>query len=124
MEKSKIKKFDKMQMHFHTSIRNVGLYLSISLALLGAARAFRNPNNKSITRQFVFTFPAIIFTFNAFLISKFLLHDHLNTDIIENNKYYKWYIIPKILMYTSMFFMTFSIFLSLNVILKIIKEYI
>ena len=78
MAKPRTEIFDKMQMHFHTSIRNVGLYLSISLALLGAARTFRNPNNKSIIRQFVFTFPAIIFTFNAFLISKFLLQDHLD----------------------------------------------
>ena len=118
----------KLQMHFHTSIRNIGLYLSVSLALLGASRYYRKGSERSRGRQLLFTIISLGFTVNAFLVSRYLLSDHMsllknyNKDEIQH--VYKWYIIPKILLLVSTLFVCFSLYLSLNTGKKIIKEYI
>tara|TARA_Y100000816_G_scaffold286058_1_gene266581 strand:+ start:496 stop:891 length:396 start_codon:yes stop_codon:yes gene_type:complete len=118
----------KLQMHFHTSIRNVGLYLSVSLALLGASRYYRKGSERSRVKQLMFTLISLAFTTNAFLVSKYLLNDHMS--ILKNyckneiKHVYKWYIIPKILLLTSSLFICFSLYLSLNTIRKIISDYI
>ena len=72
----------KLQMHFHTSIRNVGLYLSVSLALLGASRYYRKGSERSRVKQLMFTLISLAFTTNAFLVSKYLLNDHMS--ILKN----------------------------------------
>lgn len=114
----------KMQMHFHTTIRNVGLYLSVSLALLGVSRYYRKGSERSRLKQLLFTIMALGFTTNAFLISKYLLNDHKSVlnqykePEIKNVK--KWYIIPNILMCVCLSFMIFTSYLSLNTIRKII----
>ena len=116
----------KMQMHFHTTIRNVGLYLSVSLALLGASRYYRKGAERSRPKQLLFTVMALGFTTNAFLISKYLLNDHKSVlnkykePEIKNIK--KWYIIPTILMYVCLSFMIFSSYLSINTLRKIIMN--
>ena len=118
----------KLQMHFHTSIRNVGLYLSVSLALLGASRYYRKGSERSRAKQLMFTMVSLAFTTNAFLVSKYLLHDHASIlkNYTENEIKHvtKWYIIPKILLATSSLFICFSLYLSLNTIRKIIGDYI
>ena len=116
----------KLQMHFHTTIRNVGLYLSVSLALLGASRYYRKGAERSRVKQLMFTVISLAFTTKAFLISKFLLNDHLavlkNYEKKEVQQVYKWYIIPKMLLATSSLFICFSLYLSLNTIRKIIID--
>lgn len=116
----------KLQMHFHTTIRNVGLYLSVSLALLGASRYYRKGAERSRVKQLMFTAISLAFTTKAFLISKFLLSDHLavlrNYEKKEVQQVYKWYIIPKMLLATSSLFICFSLYLSLNTIRKIIID--
>jgi len=116
----------KLQMHFHTTIRNVGLYLSVSLALLGASRYYRKGAERSRVKQLMFTAISLAFTTKAFLISKFLLNDHLavlkNYEKKELQHVYKWYIIPKMLLATSSLFICFSLYLSLNTIRKIIID--
>ena len=116
----------KLQMHFHTTIRNVGLYLSVSLALLGASRYYRKGAERSRVKQLMFTVIPLAFTTKAFLISKFLLNDHLavlkNYEKKEVQQVYKWYIIPKMLLATSSLFICFSLYLSLNTIRKIIID--
>ena len=118
----------KLQMHFHTSIRNVGLYLSVSLALLGASRHYRKGSERSRVKQLMFTLVSLAFTTNAFLVSKYLLHDHMsmlkNYSKKETKHVNKWYVIPKILLGTSFLFICFSLYLSLNTIRKIIRDYI
>ena len=118
----------KLQMHFHTSIRNVGLYLSVSLALLGASRYYRKGSERSRVKQLMFTLVSLAFTTNAFLVSKYLLHDHMsmlkNYSKKETKHVNKWYVIPKILLGTSFLFICFSLYLSLNTIRKIIRDYI
>ena len=118
----------KLQMHFHTSIRNVGLYLSVSLALLGASRYYRKGSERSRIKQLMFTMVSLAFTTNAFLVSKYLLNDHMsilkNYSKEETKHVTKWYIIPKILLATSSLFICFSLYLSLNTIRKIISDYI
>ena len=116
----------KLQMHFHTTIRNVGLYLSVSLALLGASRYYRKGAERSRVKQLMFTVISLAFTTKSFLISKFLLNDHLavlkNYEKKEVQQVYKWYIIPKMLLATSSLFICFSLYLSLNTIRKIIID--
>ncbi len=116
----------KIQMHFHTTIRNVGLYLSVSLALFGAARYYRKGSERSRYRQLLFVILSLAFTFNSFIISKYLIHDHKTTlnkfDKDEIKPMMKWYIVPKMLYYTSSLFALFSIYLCLNTIRKIIKD--
>ena len=118
----------KLQMHFHTSIRNVGLYLSVSLALLGASRYYRKGSERSRIKQLMFTMVSLAFTTNAFLVSRYLLDDHMsilkNYSKEETKHVTKWYIIPKILLGTSSLFICFSLYLSLNTIRKIISDYI
>ena len=118
----------KLQMHFHTSIRNVGLYLSVSLALLGASRYYRKGSERSRAKQLMFTMVSLAFTTNAFLVSKYLLDDHASIlkNYAENEIKHvtKWYIIPKILLATSSLFICFSLYLSLNTMRKIINDYI
>ena len=118
----------KLQMHFHTSIRNVGLYLSVSLALLGASRYYRKGSERSRIKQLMFTLVSLAFTTNAFLVSRYLLDDHMsilkNYSKEETKHVTKWYIIPKILLATSSLFICFSLYLSLNTIRKIIRDYI
>lgn len=118
----------KLQMHFHTSIRNVGLYLSVSLALLGASRYYRKGSERSRIRQLMFTLVSLAFTTNAFLVSKYLLNDHMfilkDYSKEETKHVTKWYIIPKILLGTSSLFILFSLYLSLNTARKIISDYI
>ena len=75
----------KLQMHF-TSIRNVGLYLSVSLALLGASRYYRKGSERSRIKQLMFTIVSLAFTTNAFLVSKYLLNDHSYLKIIAKKK--------------------------------------
>ena len=114
----------KMQMHFHTTIRNIGLYLSVSLALLGVSRYYRKGSERSRPKQLLFTIMALGFTTNSFLISKYLLSDHKSVlnqykeTEVKNIK--KWYIIPYILMCVCLSFMIFTSYLSLNTIRKII----
>ena len=118
----------KLQMHFHTSIRNVGLYLSVSLALLGASRYYRKGSERSRIKQLMFTLVSLAFTTNAFLVSRYLLDDHMsilkNYSKEETKHVNKWYIIPKILLGTSSLFICFSLYLSLNTTRKIISDYI
>jgi amino acid permease len=116
----------KMQMHFHTTIRNVGLYLSVSLALLGVSRYYRTGTERSRYKQMLFAVMALGSTTNAFLISKYLLNDHKSVlnqykePEIKNIK--KWYIIPNILMYVCLSFMMFSSYLCINTLRKIITN--
>ena len=118
----------KLQMHFHTSIRNVGLYLSVSLALLGASRYYRKGSERSRIKQLMFTLVSLAFTTNSFLVSRYLLDDHMsllkNYSKEETKQVTKWYIIPKILLGTVSLFICFSLYLSLNTIRKIISDYI
>ena len=68
----------KLQMHFHTSIRNVGLYLSVSLTLLIASRYYRSGAEKSNPIQLLFTALSLAFTTNALILSYYLYNDHMN----------------------------------------------
>lgn len=118
----------KLQMHFHTSIRNIGLYVSVSVALLGASRYYRKGSERSRVKQLMFTLVSLAFTTNAFLVSKYLLHDHMsilkNYSKKESKHVNKWYVIPKILLGTSFLLICYSLYLSLNTIRKIIRDYI
>tara|TARA_Y100000741_G_C18257403_1_gene559478 strand:+ start:2009 stop:2389 length:381 start_codon:yes stop_codon:yes gene_type:complete len=115
----------KLQMHFHTSIRNVGLYLSVSLTLLIASRYYRSGAEKSNPIQLLFTALSLAFTTNALILSYYLYNDHMNVlqqyDLKETQSTLKWYIIPKIFILVSCLFMIFALYLTSNTLKNITK---
>lgn len=61
-----------IRMYYHTSLRNIGLYTSISLALLGYSRVYRDKNN---LYNLIILFAAIIINLVALLINLYLTRD-------------------------------------------------
>ena len=66
-------------MYYHTSIRNIGLYTSISLAGLSASRTFfkKNTTNPVFERPIFLLFMAffLIFNFMSIQIARVVMHD-------------------------------------------------
>ena len=72
----------EMSMYFHTSIRNVGIYTSISLALLGYSRFYRG---KSIIYNISFIVISLLFLLCAMYINH-ILNKTLNMYTQTDNK--------------------------------------
>ena len=93
--------FKEINMLYHTNIRNVGLFTSISLALLGQSRNFKQ--NKDTTSLVLF----LLYTLVIQLIALFFVHNMLEDhDIYINNLtsdektlLTKWYTIPQVYKY-------------------------
>lgn len=66
-------------MYYHTSIRNIGLYTSISLAGLSASRTFfkKNTTNPAFERPIFLLFMAffLIFNFMSIQIARVVMND-------------------------------------------------
>ena len=66
-------------MYYHTSIRNIGLYTSISLAGLTASRTFfkKNTSNAMLEKPIFLLFMAffLIFNFMSIQIARVVMHD-------------------------------------------------
>lgn len=91
--------FKDINMLFHTNIRNVGLFTSISLALLAQSRYFRkSKDNTSLVLFLLFTLliqvVALLFVLNMLSDHK-LYYENLNDN--EQIMLNKWYKIPNIL---------------------------
>ena len=80
-------------MFYHTSLRNVGLYTSVSLALLGYSRFYRG---KSKIYNIVFILLSLAILLCAIAICKYLIADltymreNVETDYLD-----KWIVIPR-----------------------------
>jgi len=87
-------------MMYQTTLRNVGLYTSISFAVLGYSRYYRKKDQLYNVYPIIMS---IIFLGTSLLITKFLLDDtkyymkKIKTTTIE-----KWLIIPRILYYFNL----------------------
>lgn len=96
----KLMQFKDIANNYQTTIRNVGLFTTISLALLGFSRYYRKKDK--IYNIFGLLLSAS-FNILSMIILKYLLYDHaiyikdLNVNK-ESDIIIKWYIIPKILL--------------------------
>ena len=86
---------------FQTTIRNIGLYTSVSFGALGYSRFYRNQNNRIYNIALIIV--SILFSLGSYIISKNLLHD-LNRYKEKGNKKLidKYLIIPNTTIYISL----------------------
>jgi len=91
-------------MLYHTTLRNMGLYTSLSLALLGYSRYYRGKGSMIYNITFIIT--SLLFMGAAIVIGIYLIQDieHLLQTIKmgdgdKNNRYMlrKWLVIPKVI---------------------------
>ena len=97
-------------MYYHTSIRNIGLYTSISLAGLAASRAYLKAStgfDKSIFLLFLGFF--LIFNFISIQISRVVIDDikEFEDDKLNIHCYYKQ--IPSVAFYVNTIAFTFGL---------------
>ena len=83
-------------MFYQTSLRNVGLFTSISLALLGYSRFYRG-KNKIYNVAFIILSLAILVC--AIIISKYLIQDlEKMSKKVDTTYLEKWVALPKYIM--------------------------
>jgi len=103
--------FKDTLMFYQTTLRNVGLYTSISLALLGVSRFYRGKGNSLYNVGFVMI--SVILLLMAILILHKLIKN-LNMVMIDLNKGERkivkdWLVIPELLRYVLYAILGFSI---------------
>jgi hypothetical protein len=103
--------FKDTLMFYQTALRNVGLYTSISLALLGYSRFYRGKGNSLYNVAFVII--SMIFLLMAILILHKLINN-LNffmTKLSEDEKgvIREWLVIPETLRYVLYVVLGFSL---------------
>jgi Trk-type K+ transport system membrane component len=96
-----------MLMFYHTALRNVGLYTSVSFASLGYSRVYRHQNyfynNILIMVSLIFVF--IAFSINYILLNELYDYSSKNDDSALD----KWIFIPEIIMIIEIFLMILAI---------------
>lgn len=97
----------EMLMFYHTALRNVGLYTSVSFATLGYSRVYRHQNyfynNILIMVSLIFVF--IAFSINYILLNELYDYSSKNDDSALD----KWIFIPEIIMIIEIFLMILAI---------------
>lgn len=97
----------EMLMFYHTALRNVGLYTSVSFASLGYSRVYRHQNyfynNILIMVSLIFVF--IAFSINYILLNELYDYSSKNNDSALD----KWIFIPEIIMIIEIFLMVLAI---------------
>ena len=87
-------------MYYHTALRNVGLYTSISFALLASSRFYRGKNKMY---NILFLLLSLIILLCSVTLCKYLIDDLQNMkENLDEIKYLnKWETIPQIIYYVS-----------------------
>tara|TARA_B100000282_G_C31704847_1_gene478118 strand:+ start:211 stop:549 length:339 start_codon:yes stop_codon:yes gene_type:complete len=83
-------------MFYHTTLRNVGLYTSISFALLASSRFYRGKNK---IYNIIFIILSLLILLTSILICKYLIDDikKMKSNLDEIKYLNKWQNIPKII---------------------------
>lgn len=104
--------FKDSMMFYHTALRNVGLYTSISLALLGYSRFYRGKGNALYNISFI-----VISMITLFLAISILTNLKQNMMAFQENLegeqkeiVSNWMMIPEYLYYTLFIVFAFSVF--------------
>jgi predicted Co/Zn/Cd cation transporter (cation efflux family) len=97
---------------FHTNLRNIGLFTSISLAILGASRFYRGKG--MIMYNVGYILISLVFTVMSLMMANYLMEDHEklikkmkkeDTELLD-----KWYMLPKMLLVTNSVILVFSLY--------------
>jgi hypothetical protein len=100
-------------MMFHTALRNVGLYTSISFALLGISRFYRT-NKKIYIYNIGFISLSILFLSIAIYLSNNLINDITlllnNIEDSEKSILHKWLLVPNVLFYMDIILLLFTVY--------------
>ena len=106
----------KINSYFQTTVRNVGIYTSISFASLGYFRAHRN-KDKIINIMMILI--GIMFTILALLFTTYLLDDiNTITEGVERDYINKWIIIPQIMYVLNIILLVVSVGMLFLIIIK------
>ena len=112
----------EIMMLYHTTLRNVGLYTSISLALLGYSRFYRGKGLAVYNISFIII--SIVWLFFAINILNNMNIDHnlLLSKLDDNDKKMlnKWYFIPNNLIVLLIIVKFFSFFTLIREIKKVL----
>lgn len=99
-------------MMYHTALRNIGLYTSLSFALLSISRYYRN--KKLLIYNLGFVSISLIFISVAIYISHNLINDltYLLNSIDNGDKslLHKWLLIPNIILYMDIIILLFTLY--------------
>lgn len=107
----------KINSYFQTTVRNIGIYTSISFASLGY---FRTHHGKNKMINIMMILIGILFTFLALIFTTYLLDD-INTiteDGVERDYITKWMIIPQIMYILNIILLLFSSYMLFHTIMK------
>ena len=87
-------------MYYHTALRNVGLYTSISFALLASSRFYRGKNKMY---NILFLLLSLTILLCSVTLCKYLIDDLQNMkENLDEIKYLnKWQTIPQIIYYVN-----------------------
>jgi hypothetical protein len=87
---------------YHTVLRNIGLYTSISLAILGSSRFYINKNVFKLNHIFLVLL-SLIFLIYSICINIFVIYD-LKLNFENNNLFKKWlYLLKGILIFNILY---------------------
>ena len=96
---------------YHTSMRNVGLYTSISFAALGYSRYHRG---KTFFLNVLLIFVSMVFTTVALIICYYLIKDltyFSDKDDISHDLVSKWNLLTHIMLYTNIVLLFASLYI-------------
>ena len=87
---------------YHTVLRNIGLYTSISLAILGSSRFYINKNVFKLNHIFLVLL-SLIFLLYSIFINIFVISD-LSSNLKKKEIFKKWYyLLLSILLFNILF---------------------
>lgn len=100
-------------MMYHTALRNVGLYTSLSFALLGISRFYRTKKN-IFSYNIGFISLSVIFISIAIYLSHNLITDITlllnNIEENENSILHKWLLVPNVIFYMDIIILLFTLY--------------
>lgn len=87
-------------MYYHTALRNVGLYTSISFALLASSRFYRGKNKMY---NILFLLLSLSILLCSVTLCKYLIDDlkNMKQNLDEIKYLNKWETIPKVIYYVN-----------------------
>ena len=104
--------YKDIQLLYQTTLRNIGLFTSISLALLGVSRFYRGKNHQHLNIGYILL--SIVFTIMTIILDIHLIYDHsiITNMVNEKGKHLldKWYSVPKILLITNSSILLFTLY--------------
>ena len=113
-------------MYYHTSIRNIGLYTSISLAGLSASRTFfkKNTTNAAFEKPIFLLFMGffLIFNYMSIQIARVVMNDiqHFEHEKVSIHCYYKQ--IPTVAFYVNIIAFTLGTLMFLTTLFSYIMK--